>query len=928
MAGDPPLAPPRGGSARSPLRARRRAAGSARGAAGLAGRAGGEQAAGLDRQAGAARAADRAARLDGGGGARGPGGRRGPRAGTAHAPAADDPGHRRRLTRCGRRGLRGGLGGPRPARHDTIPTSSRPRLLVERSLASELAQTHERLEVLVIGDAAGPEIAAAVESAGDPRVRFANVGHQFVRDDASEHWLTAATLTRNEAYRSARGRWLLDMDDDDALRPGRRRPARACARRAAGGRLRRARGARARRRERARSAASRRALGHSGGRAPSYTSACGSSSASTSPPTSACRATASGSIGCSPRACASAIWSRSPATSSRRDSGVRAAGRPTIVRPCRRTARCPDPRTSPRWSRRCSSAGASATSSASRCAAARAPSRGSSTRARRPPTAGPAPTTSSRACSRTSTRATRRCAATTSSARAAGTATACRSRSRSSSSSASRPRHEIERYGIAEFNQRCRESVFEFLEDWNALTERIGFWIDLDDAYRTLDADLHRVGLVGAAPDLGQGPALRGPQGRALLPALRHRAVLATRSRWATRTSIDPSVYVRFPVVEDGGPLQAGDELLVWTTTPWTLVSNAAVAVDPELTYVRATRPDERLRARRGAGRARARRGRARSLDRFPGAALDGVRYEPPFPFIAGRGLRRARPHRPARRLRHRRRRHRPRAHRDRLRRGRLPPRRAVRPERRQPGAARRHLRRAHRPVRRALRQGRRPRPRSRTCARAAGCCAPSDYEHAYPHCWRCGTPLLYYAKPSWYIAHLEAARPAAGRQRDGRLAPRAHQARALRQLAGEQRRLGAVARALLGHAAAGLALRGRPRRTCDRLVRRARGAARACASRTRTGRTSTTSASRARSAASAMRRVPEVIDVWFDSGAMPFAQYHAPFENEERFERALPGRLHLRGARPDARLVLLAARRSRRCCSTARPTRTSSASG
>ena len=51
---------------------------------------------------------------------------------------------------------------------------------------------------------------------------------------------------------------------------------------------------------------------------------------------------------------------------------------------------------------------------------------------------------------------------------------------------------------------------------------------------------------------------------------------------------VDPSVYVRLPVVEDGGPVQAGDELLVWTTTPWTLVSNAAVAVDPELVYVRA----------------------------------------------------------------------------------------------------------------------------------------------------------------------------------------------------------------------------------------------------------------------------------------------------------------------------------------------------
>ena len=77
----------------------------------------------------------------------------------------------------------------------------------------------------------------------------------------------------------------------------------------------------------------------------------------------------------------------------------------------------------------------------------------------------------------------------------------------------------------------------------------------------------------------------------------------------------------------------------------------------------------------------------------------------------------------------------------------------ALRPDRRQPGAARRHLRRAHRAVRGALRQGRRPRPHRGPRARAGGCCAPRSYEHAYPHCWRCGTPLLYYAKPSWYIA-------------------------------------------------------------------------------------------------------------------------------------------------------------------------------
>ncbi|MEO8687505.1 MAG: glycosyltransferase [Solirubrobacteraceae bacterium] len=134
--------------------------------------------------------------------------------------ASDDPGHRRRLhTLRAEPGYTAAWEEPDPLVTISIPTRRRPRLLVERSLASALAQTHERLEVLVIGDAAGPEIAAAVEGVGDPRVRYVNLTHQFVREDG-EHWLTAATLTRNEAYRSARGHWLVDLDDDDALRPG------------------------------------------------------------------------------------------------------------------------------------------------------------------------------------------------------------------------------------------------------------------------------------------------------------------------------------------------------------------------------------------------------------------------------------------------------------------------------------------------------------------------------------------------------------------------------------------------------------------------------------------------------------------------------------------------------------------------------------
>ena len=153
---------------------------------------------------------------------------------------------------------------------------------------------------------------------------------------------------------------------------------------------------------------------------------------------------------------------------------------------------------------------------------------------------------------------------------------------------------EIEEYGIAEFNQRCRESVFRYVEEWNRLTERIGFWIDLDDPYVTLDQRLHRVGLVVAAPDLGRRAPLRAPQGRPLLPALRHGALLARgRARLPRRRGPVGlrALAGRRGAADDAipeSPVQPGDALLAWTTTPWTLISNAALAVGPEIEYVRA----------------------------------------------------------------------------------------------------------------------------------------------------------------------------------------------------------------------------------------------------------------------------------------------------------------------------------------------------
>ena len=100
-------------------------------------------------------------------------------------------------------------------------------------------------------------------------------------------------------------------------------------------------------------------------------------------------------------------------------------------------------------------------------------------------------------------------------------------------------------------------------------------------------------------------------------------------------------------------------------------------------------------------------------------------------------------------------------------------------------------------------------------------------YEHAYPHCWRCHTPLLYYAQPSWYIRTTAIKDQLLAENERTNWYPRDHQARALRRLAEEQHRLGPVAQPLLGHAAADLGQRrgpepaglrrvaGRARRAC-----------------------------------------------------------------------------------------------------------------
>ena len=374
---------------------------------------------------------------------------------------------------------------------------------------------------------------------------------------------------------------------------------------------------------------------------------------------------------------------------------------------------------------------------------------------------------------------------------------------------------DIERYGIAEFNAQCRESVFEFLEDWTALTERIGYWVDLEHPYRTLDPD-YIESVWWALKSMWEKDLLF--EGHKVVPyCVRCGTALSSHEVAQGYEDVeDPSIYVMFPVTEPVGPLRAGDRLLAWTTTPWTVLSHAALAVAPDLPYVRTedgfVLAEARLTAVLGED--------ARVAERFHGARHPRHPLRAAVRLHRDGGVRAQGPQRAPRRLRERRRRHGPRAHVDLLRRGRLPARPGAGDRGHQPGPARRDLRGPHGPVRRPLGQGGR-RGHRRGPARARAAAARGDLPARLPAllALRHAAALLRQA----VVVHrdLEAARPAAGRQRDRRLAPGAHQARALRALAREQRRLGDLARALLGHAAAGVALRERPRRVHG-LVRRA----------------------------------------------------------------------------------------------------------
>ncbi|MDH2428601.1 isoleucine--tRNA ligase [Sphaerisporangium sp. TRM90804] len=444
---------------------------------------------------------------------------------------------------------------------------------------------------------------------------------------------------------------------------------------------------------------------------------------------------------------------------------------------------------------------------------------------------------------------------------------------------------EIEAYGIAAFNERCRESVARHVDAFEEMTERMGYWVDMSQAYRTMDPSyveavwwslkviwdkdllFRDFRITPYCPRCGTGLSdheLGQPGGY--------------------ETVSSPSVYVRMPVT--AGRFEGAD-LLIWTTTPWTLVSNTAVAVHPEVTYVVAAKEGERpvvvaeplLESALGEGWT--------VTERVPGAELERTPYSRPFELVDipgahyvvladyvtvedGTGLVHQAPAFGADDL-------------TTCKRYGLPVVNPIGPDGRflaeVPLVGGRFFKDADDSLTDDL--------RARGLLFRGG-----HFDHSYPHCWRCHTALLYYALPSWYIRTTAV--------KDRLLAENDRTTWYPATI--KEGRYGEWLRNNVDWALSRSRYWGTPlplwvcsaddsHVTCVGSLKELGELAGDDLSALDPHRPFVDDvAFPCPTCGAEARRVPDVIDAWYDSGAMPFAQWGAPHVNRDVFESSYPG--------------------------------------
>jgi isoleucyl-tRNA synthetase len=447
-------------------------------------------------------------------------------------------------------------------------------------------------------------------------------------------------------------------------------------------------------------------------------------------------------------------------------------------------------------------------------------------------------------------------------------------------------KRQIEETGVATFNRVCRESVFAYTEEWERLSERMGYWLDYTDPYVTFEAR-YIESVWWIIRQLGdRGLIYRGHRSVPYCPRC-GTALSSHEVAQGYEDVADPSIYFTCPI--DGDPSRA---FLVWTTTPWTLPANAALAVRGDLEYVEVVAgagtlilAASRVAALFGEG--------AVVVRRFMGSELEGLRYERPFDLVArdaagvesaagawrvvvedfvtaedGTGIVHLAPAFGADDF----------------------------------AAGQKYGLPLFRPVDDAGRfltgiplvGGSFVKDADDTLVdalRRAGRVFRYSLEtHSYPHCWRCRSPLLYMARDSWYIRTTAV--------REEMLANNAlvawHPPEIGTGRFGEWLE-GNVDWAISRERYWGTPL---PIWVCDRddshthtvgAFAELAGLAGGIPADFDPHKPYIDEVHWACACGGTMRRTPEVIDVWFDSGAMPYAQWHYPFENRDAFDRHFP---------------------------------------
>jgi isoleucyl-tRNA synthetase len=445
-------------------------------------------------------------------------------------------------------------------------------------------------------------------------------------------------------------------------------------------------------------------------------------------------------------------------------------------------------------------------------------------------------------------------------------------------------KHEIEEYGIEKFNQECRKSAFEYIRDWGKLTDRIAFWVDLEDAYVTYtneyiesvwwilksfwEKDLLYTGykVVPYCPRCGT-------------PLSDHEVALGYDE------ATDPSVFVRMPLVD-----KPDTSLLVWTTTPWTLPGNVAVAVHPSVDYVTVERTHnggkEKLILAQSLLEKVLKDEDFKILETYKGKKLKGVKYHPLFTFVPpdkpayyvvlgefvttedGTGLVHMAPAFGAEDMQM--------AHENNL-----PVLMTVLPD----GTFVPEVK----PWRGVFIKE--ADPQIIQDLRARGLLFRSEaYTHTYPFCWRCQTPLMYYARDSWYVRTSQFRDRLVSLNntinwvpehiREGRfgnwLENNIDWALSRERYWGTPLPVWECAdckhRECLGSVHELSEKVGRDLSDLDLhrpYVDEVQYPCPKCGGK--------------------MSRILDLIDVWFDSGSMPYAQWHYPFENQDKFKAQFP---------------------------------------